>query len=125
MNTYLVICGIILNILLVAVIVYGIIDEIRVRRINKIKAAEKALKDALYKEELLLAERVWQQWAKKIRELQQACDKEKDPHKLLVLQSKMFAPSFERYYFASLGTWITLHDLGEKNDWVLQNDSLN
>ncbi len=49
MHTYLVVCGIIFNVLVLSIIIYGTIDGVRVRKINKRNALEVAQKQVQYK----------------------------------------------------------------------------
>lgn len=108
MNKYLVVCGIILNILLVLAIITGVISEIMARKYNKKKAAEKA----------------WQEWAKKLNELKRDRDREFNLTKRLRFDMAMISHQFSEYYqFNSIERRILLYILGQDNKWVLQGQS--
>ena len=119
MDTYLFICGIVLNVLLLLFIVYCVYDAIRVNKHNKKVAAEKAHKQAQYKEELKLAEVAWQKWAEKLDELKQK-SKTKDNHLDMSAQIKVIEHShYEYFYFNSINKRVSLLELGQQNDWAL------
>jgi biopolymer transport protein ExbB/TolQ len=118
MHTYLVVCGIIFNVLVFLLSIGGLISEISARKINKKTAAEKARKDALYKEELKVAEQAWQKWAKKMDEIQQNYEQETNPMKRLRITTEEIKYKFERHYFASIDESLCLNYLGTQNNWV-------
>ncbi len=119
MYIYLVISGIVFNILLLWIIAMSSIDRIFTKKMNKKEAAEKAKKKALYKEELKLVEPVWQVWAKRLDDFQQNYDKENDCTKQLLIGKEMDAHKFcGKYYFTSIGTSLPLYELGKENGWV-------
>lgn len=126
MHTYLIWCGIALNILLALAIIFGTISEIRAWIYNKKMAVKQTLKQAQFEEELALAKQVWQEWAKQLAEFEQNCAKETDPYKKLRMElgSASHIPS-EYYYFASINAYKSLWVLSRENNWVIQNDNLN
>ena len=120
MYAYMVICTVILH--LIALLL--IIEEIRCRIENKKIVAENAAKIAAYKEELKLAEPVWQEWAKKHESLENAYQKESDLHKRLRINSEMIRHSQDScYYFTSIGKKKSLSLLAQENKWILQEES--
>jgi len=131
MNTYLVICGIILNIffilmvaLVIVVLIVGIIDDIKCRKKNKKKAAREAQRQLEFKEELVLAKQAWQEWAKKIDNLRQNYNSEGDYKKRSKIEMEIFDLQYHtRYHFTSVGRNMYLYTLGEEYKWVLQNET--
>lgn len=119
MHTYLVVCGVIFNLLVLFVIVWVTLDEISVRKINKKRVTENAQKRIQYKEELKMAEQEWQEWVKKLAEMTQECDKLEESKRLLfAIRCREYR--YKKYYFASIDKHISLFELGEENNWLYQ-----
>ncbi len=120
MHTYLFICGIIANGLVLLTIIGHIISKISERKINKQMAAEEAQKQIRYKEELKEAEKAWQVWAKKYDELRQSWDKETDRFKRMLRQVQCEQHKWVMYQFTSTSKSVCLFELGKENNWFYQ-----
>ncbi len=120
MNTYLVVCGIILNI----VIVLLFIEEIRCWRENKKIRAENAKKRAAYQEDLKLAKPLWQEWAKKLEVMKQRRNQETNHIKHADMWHEIHHHEFRQYYqFVSIDKRVSFYSLGQENKWVLEEES--
>ena len=106
MYTYFVICGIIFNGLVLFTIIWFIISTISARKINKQIQIQ-------YKEELVEAEKAWQEWAKKHAELEQAWEKATDFSKHLLCMVSCLQHETTRYHFKSTGENASLLNLGQ------------
>ena len=122
MNSYLIVCGVIFNLLVLFAIIGSVITELSIRRDNKKIAAEKARQDALYKEELKLAKQAWQQWARRLAELQRNCDNTTNALDKSRLHLEMARLHRDSYFFSSIKRRCSFSYLGEKNNWVLKED---
>lgn len=126
MKTYLFVCGIILNIIVLCLIVYFIIDAIIVKRRNKKEAAKWTIRNTKYKEELIAAEQAWQKLAIKLDELYQGWeDADLITRSEMMMEASRCKLTIGRFYFTSIGESVSLNELAEKHGWVLPNPNAN
>ena len=112
MQTYLVVCGIVLHAIVLLIIIAGIISEIRARR-------KRARWNAQYNQDLKNAEIAWQVWAKRLDELQQE-QKRKGDNTLPSSTDWRVLDHIRKdwFYFASCDQHVYLSDLAKRNGWV-------
>ncbi|OGH82592.1 MAG: hypothetical protein A2469_02845 [Candidatus Magasanikbacteria bacterium RIFOXYC2_FULL_40_16] len=123
MSTYLVVCGVILNIIVLLTVIYRVFDWIRVRKANKKARAKNAQIREQFKKELELAKLEWIEWVKELKELEQAYNQEANLVERILLRCKISNyEDFGTYFFPSIGKNLSLHRIGKENGWKLEED---
>ncbi len=126
MNTYLVVCGVILNIVVLLTVIYCVFDEIRVRKANKRIRAEQAQTQEQFEKELVLAKQEWLEWVEERKKIIREYQQESNSYKKLFLDSRLLCHSINAdYWFASIGKRIPFSELSDRYNWILENSNLN
>lgn len=123
MTTYLVISGAIANLFIILLIIGSAISQISTKRRNKKMAAEEAIRETKYKEELKTVEKIWQEWARKLHELKQCRANTKNIVDHLSADIEIITHKYQKHHFASTNRSEYLVTLGQENGWVLQEES--